>query len=35
VKLATACAALKARQLGGRRGIPTMSEVEAFLRARA
>lgn len=31
VRLASACAALKARALGGRRGIPTLAEVEAFL----
>ncbi len=31
VRLASACAALKARELGGRRGIPTAAEVQSFL----
>lgn len=31
VRFASACAALKTRALGGRRGIPTLAEVEAFL----
>ena len=35
VRLASACAALKARMLGGRRGIPTLAEVEAFLAQQA
>ena len=33
VRLATAAAGLKAMQPGGQRGIPTKSEVEAFLRS--
>ena len=32
-QLASAAAALNARQLGGRTGLPTMAEVESFLRA--
>ena len=33
-RFANAAAALKARRLGGRAGIPTLAEVEAFLAAR-
>ncbi len=32
VRFATACAALKTRQLGGRTAIPNLSEVELFLQ---
>ena len=31
VRFASACAALKCRQLGGRQGIPSVAEVEEFL----
>jgi len=32
IEFASACAALKCRKLGGREGIPTLKEVEDFLR---
>lgn len=35
LRFAAAVAALKCRRLGGRAGLPTLPEVEAFLRARA
>jgi sugar/nucleoside kinase (ribokinase family) len=34
VRFASAAAALKCQRLGGRAGLPTMTEVEAFLRER-
>lgn len=35
VRFASACAAMKARQLGGRSGIPGLSEVNAFLAGQS
>ena len=35
VRFAAACAALKARALGGRTAIPTLQEVEIFLSCQA
>lgn len=32
IRLGSACAAMKATQLGGRRGIPALAEVEKFLK---
>jgi ribokinase len=34
IEFASACAALKCRKLGGREGIPSLKEVENFLRRR-
>jgi len=34
IEFASACAALKCRKLGGREGIPTLKEVEDFLKRR-
>ena len=34
IQFASACAALKCRKLGGREGIPTLKEVENFLKSK-
>ncbi|MDP3024352.1 MAG: PfkB family carbohydrate kinase, partial [candidate division Zixibacteria bacterium] len=34
IELASACAALKCRKLGGREGIPSLKEIQDFLKKR-